>query len=62
MLFSHAALNQLPWSSFDQFEKRVDKFSGNGSLDYEMYLKELVVLSLSFPHFSVNILTVNSHL
>ena len=26
----------------------------------EMYLKELVALSLSFPHFRVNILTVNS--
>ena len=28
----------------------------------EMYLKELVALSLSFPHFRVNILTVNSQL
>ena len=29
---------------------------------YEMYLKELVALSLLFPHFRVNILTVNSQL
>ena len=28
----------------------------------EMYLKELVALSLSFPHFRVNILTINSQL
>ena len=28
----------------------------------EMYLKELVALSLSFPHFRVNILTVISQL
>ena len=27
-----------------------------------MYLKEIVALSLSFPHFRVNILTVNSQL
>ena len=27
-----------------------------------MYLKELVALSLSFPYFRVNILTVNSQL
>ena len=28
----------------------------------EMYLKELVGLSLSFPHFRVNILTIKSQL
>ena len=28
----------------------------------EMYLKELVALSLTLPHFRVNILTVNSQL
>ena len=38
------------------------EFLKSFSLASEMCLKELVALSLSFLHFTVNILTVNSKL
>ena len=48
---------------FIQLSIKVVPKTGRGCTGSEMHLKELVALSfISFPHFKVNILTVNSQL
>ena len=59
---SHVTLFPLFTDSYITLTRIQGEFLTTFLIASEMYLKELVVLSLSFPHFKVNILTVNSQL